>query len=403
MDEQTNIPTPEHNQESSSKLSAEQLAQSAFQKDTAPVNFAEVGGKPQKTGKHRKFSLKHLSKKQKILLGVGVVLALGLIGFLVWRFALHTEPQQPVAEQIVEVPASTTEASRVTGLQVKPEINQRHVNGVMIENSPDARPQSGLNDADIVYEAVAEGGITRFLAMFHDKEPKYVGPIRSARPYYIHWLLPFDASYAHVGGSPDALRLIKQAKVKDLDQFANSGAYERVSSRYAPHNVYSGIDKLNKLEEQKNYKTSNVLGFARKATETPAEQVKAATINLSISSALYNVSYKYGAKGNQYARYMGGKKHVDEKSGKQIYAKVVVALVMKKGLMPDGHHTKYATVGSGRMFVFQDGIVVKGKWKKDERNKQFSFTADDGTEIQLNPGNTWITIVSDSSSVSYKP
>ncbi len=391
-----------------SHVTPEHLAQSAFQRDTVAPDFAAIVGHDRLTKshkKHRKFSLawfKRLSKKQKILVSVGLALLLALLGFMVWWFLLRPQPQQLPAAQIVE-PAPTTEPSRLTGLQVDPEVNKRHVTGVMIENSPDARPQSGLREADIVYEAIAEAGITRFLALYQDTEPKYIGPIRSARPYYLDFLLPFDAGYAHVGGSPDALKQIKQLKVKDLDQFGNPGAYERVSSRYAPHNVYSSIPKLDAVEAAKGYKSSNTVGFARKADETPAEEITAKTINFAISSTLYNVEFSYEKEGNRYLRNMGGKKHVDEKSGKQIASKVVVALVMKKGFMPNGYHTKYETTGSGKMFVFQDGAVMKGTWKKTARDKQFTFTDADGKAIELNPGKTWITIVSDASSVSYKP
>lgn len=385
--------------------SPESLAQSAFAKDTAQPDFADIASEPRPPKKPKRFSLdsfKQLSKKQKVLIIGGSLIAALLICFVVWWFFLKPGPTQPAAN-VEAPPAPTTEASRLTGLQVDPEVNQRHVTGVMIENSPEARPQSGLRDADIVYEAVAEGGITRFLALFQDTEPKYIGPIRSARPYYLDWLLPFDAGYAHVGGSPEALQQIKALKVKDLDQFANPSAYERISSRYAPHNVYSGIPKLDKVESEKGYKSSSTVGFARKEGETPADQVKAKTINLAISSQLYNVSYSYSKDDNQYLRSMAGKKHVDEKSGKQIAAKVVVALVMQKGLASDGHHTKYTTTGSGRVFVFQDGTVIKGKWKKTDRSKQFTFVKDDGSELQLNPGKTWLTVVSEPSSVSYKP
>ncbi len=389
----------------SSTLSPEDLARSAFQKDTAPTNFAQIAPDAHKrTKNHRKFSLKNLSKKQKIIILILTIVG-AVMAFAGWWFLLKAEPatQQAAVEAEQQPPAPTTVASRVTGLQVEPEINERHVTGVMIENSPDARPQSGLREADVVYEAIAEAGITRFLAIYQDTEPKYIGPVRSARPYYLDFLLPYDAGYAHVGGSPDALKQIKQLKVKDLDQFANSGAYERVSSRYAPHNVYTSLAKLDAVEKSKDYKTSDTTGFVRKADETPSSNVTAKTINFNISSTLYNVQFKYDKKSNKYMRNMAGKPHKDEKSGKQIASKVVIALVMKKGYLSDGYHTKYTATGKGTAYIFQDGEVVKGTWQKDDRDKQFKFVKTDGTELQLNPGKTWVTIVSEPSSVSYKP
>src|SRR5262249_15833287 len=152
------------------------------------------------------------------------------------------KPKKVIAQKVT-APAVTL--STLSGLPVDPAVNQRPVTGVMIENSVQARPQSGLNQAGVVFEAIAEGGITRFLALYQDTTPDNVGPIRSARPYYEQWALGFDAGYAHVGGSPEALNDIKAWGVRDLDQFYNSGSYHRISSREAPHNVYTGITTLN--------------------------------------------------------------------------------------------------------------------------------------------------------------
>ena len=107
----------------------------------------------------------------------------------------------------------------------------------MIENSPDARPQSGLKAAGVVYEAIAEGGITRFMALYQTSKPELIGPVRSLRMYYLDWFAPYSASIAHVGGSLNALTEARSGKYRDLDQFFNSQTYWRASDRYAPHNV----------------------------------------------------------------------------------------------------------------------------------------------------------------------
>src|SRR3989344_4870304 len=139
------------------------------------------------------------------------------------RDATHTSKS-------VSPPKPVTIASPLTGLQVAPELAQRPVTAIMIENSLDARPQSGIQEAGVVFEAIAEGGITRFISLYQEAQPTYIGPVRSLRPYYIDWAVPFDASIAHIGGSPDALAQIRNGG-KDLDQFFNSGSYSRISSR----------------------------------------------------------------------------------------------------------------------------------------------------------------------------
>jgi hypothetical protein len=300
-------------------------------------------------------------------------------------------------------PKPTTVASNLTGLQVDPSVNQRPVTGVMIENSLDARPQSGLSDAGVVFEAIAEGGITRFLALFQDTAPDNIGPIRSARPYYVQWAMGFDAGYAHVGGSPEALGDIKSWGVKDLDQFANGGSYHRISDRAAPHNVYTAISTLNQLETSKGYGASTYTGFVRVKKAIPAKAPTAKTIDLAISGALYNVHYDYNVATNSYNRSEGGAAHVDANGNKQISPNVVIAMIMSYGLEADDHHSQYGVIGSGQAFIFQNGTVTVGTWTKPSEKEQITFADGNGKPLALNPGQTWLTAMSAANQVSYAP
>lgn len=345
------------------------------------------------------------TKKKRICTAVLVVIVLILAGEGGYYWYRHS--QLPKVNGVTltakHITKPTTEPSKLTGVLVSPDVNKRTVIGVMIENSPDARPQSGLQDAGVVYEAVAEGGITRFLALYQNTWPDYVGPIRSVRPYYLDWLLPFDAAIAHVGGSPEALQQIKDLHVRDLDQFANGSSYDRINSRYAPHNVYTSISRLYDLAKSKGYTTSTFNGFARKPKEAPAATPTAKSIDFSISSYLFNPHYDYDPATNTYKRSEGGKPHTEDPSGVQIAPKVVIALVIPSSVESDGTHSSYATTGSGAMDVFQDGTVTTGTWKKDSRTSQFVFTDATGKSLQLDPGQTWISMVNDAGSISYKP
>lgn len=298
----------------------------------------------------------------------------------------------------------TTVASNLTGLQVDPSINKLPVTGVMIENSIDARPQSGLDQAGVVFEAIAEGGITRFLALFQDSQTDYIGPVRSARPYYVQWCMGFDCALAHVGGSPEALSDIKSWGVKDLDQFYNSSAYSRISGRYAPHNVYTSIAKLNQLETSKGFGTASYTSLARKK-DSPSKTASASTINLAISGAQYNAVFNYDVATNSYKRSEGGAAHmVTNAAGQQtqIAPKVVVALVMQYGLEADDHHSQYNVIGSGRAFVFQDGTVTPATWSKTDNKSQITLTGSDNKPVKLNAGQTWFTAVGNASYVTYQ-
>lgn len=350
---------------------------------------------------------KDRSKKQKILIAVAsllLVILLGAGGYLVFGRSKPVPKAAPVVakEEVKEPPKPTTEPSHLTGVHVPPEYNLLPVTGVMIENSPDARPQSGLTDAGVVFEAIAEGGITRFLALFQEAQPDYVGPVRSVRPYYLQWLQAFDAAVAHVGGSPEALAKIRNEGLRDLDQSFNGGSFQRISGRYAPHNVYTSLGSLIALGRTKGYNSSSFTGFTRKA-DKPVPPSTARSIDLAISGPLYNVHYSYDAATNSYQRSQAGTPHKDERSGKQISPKVVIALVVPQGINPDGVHTSYATLGSGTVYIFQDSIVTHGTWSKSSDKEQLKFVDDNGSPVSLNAGQTWITVVGATTSVTFAP
>ncbi|MGH7241251.1 MAG: DUF3048 domain-containing protein [Candidatus Saccharimonadales bacterium] len=366
------------------------------------------------------------NKKEWLIIALVIVL-LGAGGAAIWSMThRNVKPvANHIAKKVVLKPAApTTVASTLSGLQVAPAVNDRPVTGVMIENSLDARPQSGLDQASVVFEAVAEGGVTRFLALFQDTQPDYIGPVRSARPYYIQWCMSFDCSYAHVGGSPDGLADIKTWGTKDLDQFANSGAYQRISSRYAPHNVYTSIANLNNLETSKGFGKSSFTGFSRKTDQpykapSPTATGKAAknqdtrtaatSIDFTLSGAYYDPHFDYDAASNSYKRSEAGQPHMEQHqdgSQVQITPKVVIGMVvpMSQGALDasGAYYSNYQAVGSGDAYVFQDGTVSKVHWSKPDVKSALSFTDDTGKPFKLNAGQTWITAITDASKASYK-
>ncbi|MGD0284358.1 MAG: DUF3048 domain-containing protein [Candidatus Saccharimonadales bacterium] len=350
------------------------------------------------------------TKKQLIIICLVLVVVLVGGGFGADKLLSHAKPQNLIGPTIKVTPNKpattqpTTVASTLTGLPVSPSVNNLPVTAVMIENSTDARPQSGLAQAGIVFEAVAEGGITRYMALYQDTSPGYIGPIRSVRPYYLQWALGFDAAIAHVGGSPEAIQDIQSWNVKDLDQFYNGSYYQRVNTRAAPHNVYTSIASLNSLEESKGYSASIYTGFVRK-TDNPAATPTATSINFNPSISDFAVHYDYNHTTNSYLRSVGGEPEMDvDQAGNetQVTPKVVIALVIQQGLEADGLHTTYGTIGSGQAYIFQDGIVTIGTWQKTSNTAQFTFTDTKGQAIALDAGQTWITIVGSSSDISYQ-
>ncbi|HEX5448244.1 MAG TPA: DUF3048 domain-containing protein [Candidatus Saccharimonadales bacterium] len=339
---------------------------------------------------------------------LAVLLLLFGTASLAWYYFVRTSANTIISPSIIThkpPQAPLTVASPLTGLQVSPSRAKRPVTGVMIENSIAARPQSGLQAAGVVYEAIAEGGITRFLALFQEAAPQYIGPVRSVRPYFIDLAAPYQASIVHVGGSPDALRIIRNGSYRDLDQFFNSGFFTRIGSRPAPHNVYSSFARLDRLNKSKHYTSSLFTSWPRKA-DSKIKTPTAKSIDLKISGPLYFIHYAYDRASNTYFRSEGGQPHLDlvsskDKKGVRLHPKVVIALVMSYGLAADHHHSVYGDVGSGRAYIFQDGEVTIGTWSKSGTRSPLSLANSKGAPIKLNTGQTWVTLVGSSSQVSY--
>jgi hypothetical protein len=348
-------------------------------------------------------------RKKEWLVGLAVLLLMisGGASWLLLHHGTKTVSAIAVQPKAALKPAAIQLVSNLTGLPVTdPSANLRPVTAVMIENSDAARPQAGLSQAGVVFEAVAEGGITRFMALYQDTQPATVGPIRSARPYYVSWALGFNAGYAHVGGSPDALADITAWHVRDLNEFYNGSSYHRITTRQAPHNVYTGLAILTKLEASKGYTSSTYTSWSRKK-DSPVKIPTAGHITMTLSGPDYNPSYVYNAATNSYKRSEGGAVQTDSTTGAQLSPKVVIAIVVpeSRGALDasDAYYSNYVTTGSGQADVFQDGSVTIGHWTKTSNDSQILFTTTTGQPLKLNAGQTWVSAVTTTQGVSYAP
>ncbi len=335
--------------------------------------------------------------KKALIISASIAVPVLIGGGVTWWLYATQPAEEPPKQVVVEEPEPEPEPvvyySPLTGAEVPSEAaTKQAVTAIMIENSPDARPQSGIKNSGVVFEAIAEGGITRFLVIYQEQKPKLVGPVRSVRMYYVDWLAPFNASVAHVGGSSRALSEIRNGSYRDIDQFFNAGSYWRATDRYAPHNVYTSFEKLDALNKSKGYTSSTFTGFDRKdsdALETPT----ATKIDVTISSALYNSHYAYDASTNTYKRSQAGAAHLDREDG-QIAPRVVIAMkVNETRVFEDGWRESITTTGSGTAYIFQDGGVEEVTWHKKDRASQLYFTDVEGERVALARGQTWISAV----------
>lgn len=318
-----------------------------------------------------------------VLVGTGVAAAL---------YFLNQKPATTTGKVSKPTPKPEVKYySPLTGNQVENEAATRQaVTGMMIENSPDARPQSGIKNSGVIFEAIAEGGITRFLVLYQEQKPQIIGPVRSVRLYYLDWLAAFDASIGHVGGSPTGLQEVRNGNYRDIDQFFNGNSYWRATDRYAPHNVYTSFEKIDALNTSKGYLTSSFTGFSRKdskALKTPV----ATHIDVTMSSALYNSAYDYNAATNTYDRFQVGEPFTDREEG-QLSPRVVIVMKIEQRIS-DGTHQEMDTIGSGTAYVFQDGDVHEVTWSKASKTEQIKFTTAEGQDFRLARGQTFISVV----------
>ncbi len=323
----------------------------------------------------------------------GVVFLFIAIGLLVWRFLPSAEPVRKPTQQ----EATQTQLATLNGILAKPEIAHRRPLAVMVENHPDARPQSGLSNAEVVYEMAAEGGITRYLALFQKDSPN-IGPVRSAREYYAEIADSYGALYAHVGGSPEVIAKLKAKAfphLVDVNQFYNDSTFERVLQRAAPHNVYTSTDKLLKyLSDHDLPRTLDSTPFAFSSVTEQSSQV-ANKITLNFSTESYKVEFKYDVIAKTYSRFLAGEMDIDAENKKQLSPTTVIVQLTDVAEIPGDEKGRMSirTNGSGKAFIFRNGGVVQGTWKRNQGELAKYFDAQ-GNIVVLNPGQIWIGLIS---------
>lgn len=276
--------------------------------------------------------------------------------------------------------------------------------GVMIENLASIRPQAGLVKANVVYEALVEGGITRFLAVFTLTESiEKIGPVRSARPYYIDWVKELNAMYSHVGGSPQAMSDIQTKGVINLDQFYDPTNYWREKlNRPIEHNMFTsgrlltlGLVGKNSLIE------GDFEPWVFKDDAPLNERLDMASpITIDFSSPSYQVVYQYDRATNTYNRFQADQPHVDMDTNEQINPKNVLVQYVRTGLA-DAQRLTMETVGEGSAVLFRDGQSIEGTWSKDSVNDRTLFVDASGQPMEFTAGQIWIEVVPDDRTVTY--
>lgn len=386
----------------------------------------------------------------KITIGFWIAGIIGVaagLGFLL--FALFGLQKVQNQASFPQVGAQNSQNSADSNAQLSPLTGEFLADGtlanaptycIQIPNGTDgARPQAGLTEAGVVFEAVAEAGITRFAAIFQNPSSAVIGPIRSLRTYYLEWDTPFDCTIVHAGGSGDALAALQAGNYREIDE-NYTDMYRSDYGNRAWNNLFTTSSLLAAATAGE---TSDVQGFSRLTPaesdqarvtslavhplvitepaegDTSALAAKVASISLDFTGALnYSVDYAYDTATNTYLRsYGSGVPHeVYECSGEdlgqaapervcsltQVAPNVVIAVVVRESLASDNYHEDITTTGTGRAFIFQNGDVIEGTWSKSSAADQIKFFDENGDAVKLAVGQTFISAIPAASNVDYQ-
>lgn len=389
----------------------------------------------------------HSSKKFFIILGVCIFVLGVSSGIALYYLLKDNSSTSGLVSSVLEQPSEPPTYSPLTGLPLSDaSLATAPTFCVQIPNGTDgARPQAGLGDAGVIFEAIAEAGITRFAAIFQNPSTPAIGPIRSLRMYYLNWDTPFDCTVTHAGGADDALAALSSGGYRDLTEnytyMWRGQSNSTVARRW--NNLFTSGEYIKQFNQDKGYASSNVKGFARATPEASTQTrisnlavnpldidtattdsvntltPKVSTIRFDFAStANFSPVYTYDTASNTYARsYASGTPHVAyncaEQSGEitpeltcgepsQLAPAVVIAMIVQERRASDNYHEDITSIGSGKAYIFQNGDVIEGTWSKPDKSSQIVFTDVSGAEISLAPGQTWISAVPDYGSVSYE-
>ena len=315
-------------------------------------------------------------------------------------FMLGCQKNEPLKEVKEEKPVISEPKEVVNEFYEKMQSNERPI-ALMIDNDVKAsRPQLGLESAYMVYEIIVEGGATRFMALFKEHDMPKVGPVRSARHYFLDYALEHDAIYCHAGWSPQASRDISNLKVNNINGvlgvdgrcFWRDSTYDK-----SWHNLYTGLDKLYDMAvNTKGYRAKTDVkhtDYHKKDTDLNSENI-AKRIELPYSY-FYSVAYEYDEENKVYKRYVDGEYHMSQ-TGECLNAKNIIIYKVKNYNLNDGEEKgrqNIENIGSGTGVYVTNGKYANINWSKPSRNAKTQYTLEDGSELMLNPGNTYVQII----------
>jgi len=305
---------------------------------------------------------------------------------------LAQEGMQRVESTVGETLATGELLPPTTGVERRSPFMKRPI-AVVVENAPQARPQAGLGVADMVYEIMTEGGITRFLAVFSSESADAVGPVRSARPYFALKAKEHDAVFVHSGGSIEAYTYMRELALDHIDEMRNFQPFWRTKERQPPHNLYTSVTSLRQEAQKLGYnRPVRAASFAVFTSETNREGKEVPRVEIHYGGD-YQVRFDFRSDGKQYYRFVNGEPHVDSGTGRQISCSTVIVQVAEHKAKDSEGRLEIRFVGQGSGWIFTGGKGMPIRWEKRNLREKTRFYYPDGEEVKISPGRLWIEIV----------
>lgn len=345
-----------------------------------------------------------MEKKTKILIIslVAIIIIAGII--LAIQIASGNKEQPPEEAKQEEIKEEEVEVARDENVKIFTGDNRPIA--VMIDNHNGAWPQAGLNKAYMVYEIIVEGGETRLMALFKGQDLEKIGPVRSSRHYFIDYALENDAIYVHHGQSPQAQEDFSNLGVdRIVASEPNTGWREKGLHVSSEHTLFSSSEKLKKglgkkrteyTEERYKDNYGLLLHYSPKSLDLASIPNAKVANKVDIKySNLTTSNYEYDAEAKVYNRSVNGKAHIDRITEKQYTFKNIITYQVRNYDLNDGSgkgRQGFDNVGSGTGWYISEGYAVPIKWSKSNRKSKTVYTLEDGTELKVNDGNTFIQI-----------
>lgn len=344
----------------------------------------------------------------KILVVILIILIIGFGALLALKFMQDIETNDGIMENEI-----TNEVKEPEVVEVKePETfkgTDRPI-ALMIDNHKGAMPQGGLNDAYLVYEIIVEGGETRLMALFKGVDLEKIGPVRSARHYFLDYALENDAIYVHFGWSPQAQSDITKLGVDNINGiYESSTSFWRTSDKYAPHNVATSIEKILQIANRKEYRTTStidsVLNYVAEDVDLKESEIEANTVTIPYS--YYNtVRYEYDETLGKYIRYSRDTKQVDWSTGETVTVENIIITKCENWTLNDGENKGRQTLDNVKTlegYYITNGKAIEITCEKSSRSAQTVYKDLNGNEIEVSDGNTFIQICPINSEITFEP